>query len=780
MIKSYIKRHKIKLSFFLLLLIGYYFSLPKELFKEPTSTVIESSEGVLLGAKIATDMQWRFPENEQVPHKFTQCITQYEDAYFYRHWGFNPVSIFKAFKVNLKAGRVLRGGSTLTQQVIRLSRKNQKRTYFEKIIELVQATRLEFRYSKDKILSLYASHAPFGGNVVGIDAAAWRYFGQNAANLSWAENATLAVLPNAPGLIHINKNRKKLKNKRDVLLKKLLKESIIDTLTYQLAIQEELPGRTFPLPQIASHLLEKVSKKSKGKHVKTSIKIQVQQRVNAIVKQHYNEQKQNNIYNAAVIVIEVKTHKIIAYIGNTPTDKSHQKDVDIIDKARSTGSILKPFLFASLLNSGEILPHSLIADIPTQIAGYKPENFNLKYHGAVPAGKALAKSLNIPAVRMLQTYGLDRFYYNLNQLQLTDINKGANHYGLSLILGGAESNLWDLTRAYTSLSSTLNHYDSTQGKYYKNELVELSYLKDEKIDFGKQTNEYPLFDAGSIYTTFNVMRELNRPEGEENWEFYSDAKPIAWKTGTSFGFRDAWAIGTTPDYVIGVWVGNADGEGRPGLTGIKAAAPLLFDIFKTLPSTGWFATPYDELVKIHTCKKSGYRASEICNEIDSIWVPTAGLKTLPCPNHRWVHLDKTETFQVNESCEKISNIIHKSWFVLPPTQAYYYQLNNPFYKNLPPYRADCMSNTDAPMEFVNNFENEQIFLPKDFNEQRNSFVLKLKHRQANIKVFWYLDTQFIGSTQHLHEMAIKPTKGEHIIIVVDELGNEIKKIIKII
>ncbi len=777
--KNHFNKHRIKLTILILVLVVYYFSLPKQLFNDPTSTVIDSREGELLGAKIATDMQWRFPEIDSVPIKFTHCITQYEDAYFFKHWGFNPVSIVKAFNENRKAGKVIRGGSTLTQQVIRLSRKNKSRTYYEKLIELSLATRLEFRYPKDKILSLYSSHAPFGGNVVGLNAAAWRYFGQYPENLSWAENATLAVLPNAPGLISINKNRLKLLSKRDRLLKKLFEKSIIDSLTYHLATKETLPEKTFSLPRIAPHLLEKIKTKYVGQRIQTSIHLRLQEQLNSIIEQHYRELKQNHIYNIAVLIIDIRTRKIEAYIGNSPTDKEHQKDVDIINKARSTGSILKPFLFTSMLNAGEILPNTLIADIPTQIAGYKPKNFNLKYYGAVPASKALTRSLNIPAVRMLQSYGIERFYHDLETLQLHNISKGADHYGLSLILGGAESNLWDLTRAYSSLASTLLHYDTTQGKYYTKELANLSFLKNEIEDFGEITNEYPLYDAGAIYTTFNTLREVNRPEGEENWEFYNDAKSIAWKTGTSFGFRDAWAIGINTNYVVGVWVGNADGEGRPGLTGINVAAPILFDAFDILPNSEWFSAPYDELERIETCKHSGYRSSTICTEIDTIWIPRSGLKTRVCPNHQWIHLDQTESYQVNSSCESLANMKHKSWFVLPPSQAYYYQNHNPFYKPLPPHRIDCLSLSKIPMEFVNSLSDEEIFLPNDFKEIKNSFIIKLKHTQPETKIFWYLDTKYITTTQTIHEVSIFPKTGKHTVTVVDEFGNELKKVFKI-
>ncbi|SDW06757.1 penicillin-binding protein 1C [Lutibacter oricola] len=771
---KFFKRHKIKLIIAVILLTAYYFSLPKQLFKSPTSTVIESVEGELLGAKIANDGQWRFPQNDSVPYKFQQCIVQFEDAHFYKHPGFNPISIFKALSENIKSKKVKRGGSTITQQVIRLARKNQKRTYFEKLKELILATRLEFRYSKEKILSLYASNAPFGGNVVGLDVASWRYFGRFPNNLSWAESATLAVLPNAPSLIYPGKNQQELLAKRNRLLKKLFDEEIIDKLTYELALEEELPQKPYRIPQIAPHLLQKGVKDFKGERIKTSVKIGLQHQVNDIVKTHYNELSKNEIYNVAVLVLDVETRQVLAYVGNSPTSKKHHKDVDIINKPRSTGSILKPFLYAAMLDAGDLLPNTLVADVPTQIASYKPENFDKQFSGAVPASKALARSLNVPAVRMLQSFGLDRFHHYLKELKLKDIKFNANHYGLSLILGGAESNLWDLSKSYASMASTVNHYDDTQGKYYTNEFLEPSYLKDFKPNFGETSTEKPIFDAGSTYLTFESLNKVNRPEGEQNWEFFNDANKIAWKTGTSFGFRDAWAIGATKKYVVGVWVGNADGEGRPGLVGVSTAAPILFDVFNYLPQSTWFEKPFDELVKIPICSKSGYRASEICEQKDSIFVQQAGLKTKPCPYHLWVHLDKNEEFQVNTSCENLSNMVHKSWFVLPPLMEYYYEKNNPFYAKLPSYRNNCLNETKAKMEFVNLPKNTTFYLAKDFSEEVVPIVVKLVHSNPETKIFWYLNEEFLSVTQEIHEIELLPKKGQFNLTVVDEFGNELK------
>lgn len=776
---TYIKRHKIKSAVVLLILIIYYFCLPRQLFKDPTATVITSSKGALMGAQIANDGQWRFPQNDTIPEKFEVCITQFEDEYFYKHPGFNPISIFKALRDNLQSGNVKRGGSTLTQQVIRLSRKNKKRTYFEKAIEIILATRLEFRASKKQILSYYTSNAPFGGNVVGLDAASWRYFNRNANELSWAESALLAVLPNAPSLIYPGKNHELLFKKRNRLLNKLLQNGIIDELTYQLSMAENIPEKPYALPQVAPHLLQKVSKLHVGKRIQTTIDMRLQERVNLIVESYYNQLSQNEIHNAAVLVLEVKTRKVLAYVGNTPTSKMHQKDVDIIDKPRSTGSILKPFLYTAMLDAGDILQNTLVADVPTQYGSYNPENYDKNYDGAVPASRALSRSLNVPSVRMLQEFGLDRFHHYLKTLQLKDLKYNANHYGLSLILGGAESSLWDMCKSYASLSSTLNHFSETSSEYFSNEFCEPIFLASESVDFGNKSSEKTLFDAASIYLTYESLKEVNRPEGNESWEFFDGSKQIAWKTGTSFGFRDAWAIGTTKDYVVGIWVGNADGEGRPGLVGVQAAAPILFDVFDLLPKTEWFSQPFDEMQEVEVCKQSGYRASQNCDVIETEFIQISGLKTRACPFHILIHVDDTESFQVNTSCEDLNHIHSKSWFVLPPLMAYYYKTKNPFYKALPKFRTDCLGDSLITMEFIYPEENNQIYLAKDFDEEVNDLILKIAHSKTESTLFWYLNDVFIGSTKDIHELGMLPKPGNHVITVVDEFGNEVRRRITI-
>lgn len=776
---NYVKPNKKKSIIIGLLLLVYYFSLPRTLFQEPYSTIIESNDGELLAAKIASDGQWRFPANDSIPDKFKKCIVYYEDEHFYQHFGFNPVAMYKAFNQNRSAGKVVRGGSTLTQQVIRLSRNHKGRTYFEKIIEMILATRLEFRHSKEKILELYASHAPFGGNVVGIEMAAWRYFGVQSNQLSWAESATLAVLPNAPSLIYPGKNQHKLLKKRNTLLLKLYNEKIIDIMTYHLSVKEPLPQKPYNLPQIAPHLLQRIAKSEEGKRIKTTIDISIQNRVNQIANYYYNQYKQNEVHNLAIMVIDIQNRNIISYVGNTPTDKEHDKDVDIIGAPRSTGSILKPLLYASMLDDGEILPNTLVPDIPTQISGYTPENFNLTFDGAVPAQRALSRSLNIPAVLMLQEHGVNNFYELLQKFKLKNINKRPDHYGLSLILGGAESNLWDLCRTYSNLSSTLNYYNASKGNYRTKEFAELNYFKGFKQDFGDESNQKTILGAGSIFLTYNAMKEVNRPEGDEAWKFYDSSLEIAWKTGTSFGNRDAWAIGTNSRYVVGVWVGNASGEGRPQLTGVESAAPILFDVFNLMPRKAWFNAPLNDLEYVEVCAKSGYLAQEDCPKIKQL-IPKKGKKTAICPYHILVHLDGKQQYRVNSSCENVDNIINKKWFVLPPVMEWYYKSNHIDYLPLPPFRADCQQTQQASMDFIYPKANSKIYLTKDFNSKIQPVILKVAHSNKEAKLYWYVDNVYKGTTQTFHEMQIEANTGFHYITVEDEFGNEIKRKVEII
>lgn len=700
--------------------------------------------------------------------KIKQCLITFEDKHFYHHWGVNPLATGRALYQNLKNKRVVSGGSTLTMQTIRLAR-NKPRTLGEKVVEMIWATRLEFRASKEEILSMYVSHAPFGGNVVGLDAAAWRYFGHSAEDLSWAESAMLAVLPNAPAMIHLSKGRKTLLSKRNRLLKQLLEEEIIDASTYELAVSEPLPDEPHPLPQIAPHLVSRFYQERNGLYTRSTIDRGIQSHIESLAERWSNEFNRSDIRNLAILVIDIPTNQVVAYCGNVHFDrKQGGSQVDVIQAPRSTGSILKPFLYNAMLQEGSLLPKMLLPDVPVNINGFTPQNFSMQFEGAVPASEALARSLNIPAVTMLQRYGVPKFHHLLQQMEFKTINRTASHYGLSLILGGAEATLWDVTNAYAQMGRSLSSSPSptvSQGKeaqilletenteQINNDTKQTSrnhksnHNKQEKRE---QSNSSPLSveedseettsaKTGAAWLTLSALTEVNRPE-EIDWKSIPSMQTIAWKTGTSYGFRDAWAVGVTPRYTVGVWVGNATGEGKPGLVGAQTAGPVLFDIFSYLPSSPWFERPTGVFVDAEICRQSGHLKGRFCEETDTVLILPAGLRTEACPYHHLVTLSADESHRIYENCANTEPTIQKSWFALPPVWEWYYKQHHPEYKPLPPFKAGCGEDSFQSMQFIYPPMNAHIKLPKQLDGSKGFLTVELAHSNPNATIFGILTT----------------------------------------
>ena len=749
---------KVRLCILAFLVTGYIFCLPRHLFHVPYSTVVTDRNEELLGARIASDGQWRFPPRNTTPEKIKECLITFEDKHFYHHWGVNPFAIGRAFYQNVKNKRIVSGGSTLTMQTIRLAR-NESRTFREKLIEMIWATRLEFRASKEEILSMYISHAPFGGNVVGLDAAAWRYFGHSADDLSWAESAMLAVLPNAPAMIHLSKGRKTLLDKRNRLLKQLLEKKTIDSSTYELAISEPLPDEPHALPQIAPYLVSRFYQERNGEYSRSTINKGIQTQVEDLAERWSNEFGRSDIRNLAILVIDIPSNQVVAYCGNVHFDrKQGGNQVDVIQAPRSTGSILKPFLYYAMLQEGSLLPDMLLPDVPVNINGFTPQNFSMQFEGAVPASEALARSLNIPAVTMLQRYGVPKFHSFLQQIGLKTINRSSSHYGLSLILGGAEATLWDVTNAYAMMGRSLLQLPQRS----------CSLL----LPTSRITESTDPFQPGAVWQTFDALKEVNRPE-EIDWKSIPSMQTIAWKTGTSYGFRDAWAVGVTPRYAVGVWVGNATGEGKPGLVGAQTAGPVLFDIFNLLPSSSWFTRPAGIFVEAEVCRKSGHLKGRFCDETDTLLVLPAGLRTEACPYHHLVTLSANESQRIYENCANTEPTLRKSWFTLPPVWEWYYKQHHPEYKPLPPFKAGCGEDTFQPMQFIYPPMNARIKLPKQLDGSKGFLTVELAHNNPNATVFWHLDETYQAQTQDFHKISLQPAAGKHSLTAVDGEGNTI-------
>lgn len=747
-------RHR-KLKTTLLVLAGLFLAflcIPVPKFDKPYSTILTARDGELLGAKIADDGQWRFPATNKYSQKYVDCLLEYEDRWFYYHPGFNPVSFVKALIDNIKAGEVVRGGSTLSMQVVRMSRDNPPRTYGEKLLEVALALRLELHYSKKEILDLYAANAPFGGNVVGIDAAAWRYFHTTPDDLSWSEAATLAVLPNAPSLIHPGRSRERLEQNRNTLLQRVLGS----TEDAELAMMEDIPDRPFEIPMLAYHYLAEKDNKHHGEHIKTTIDANLQQSVIDIMKRHHDLNVLNSIDNAAVYVVDYLNDEILAYVGNN-WDADDARMVDMVQAQRSTGSILKPFLFAAMLDEGTLLPQMVVPDVPMSISGFTPKNYSGEYWGAVTADKALQNSLNAPFVHLLREYGQPRFLTLLKNLPLRGVVFDSEHYGLSLIVGGAEASLFDITNAYAKMGRKLASYANE------------SY--DKVVDDGITP-----YSAEAIAETFHVMLGLTRPMSQIGWGGFNSSRQVAWKTGTSYGFKDAWAVGLTDRYAVGVWVGNSDGEGRPGLTGVGAAAPLMFDVIGKLNDNYTYPGNTSESVEIEVCAESGYPKSEYCPHTKKIRVVDVENQTGVCPYHKKVFLDESRQYRVKSDCYPVDQKRFEVFYVLPPVMEWFYKKHSPLFRPLPAFYPGCgASHPDDVMAFVYPKGDASISIPIGIRGDRQQVVFEIAHRNPQKTIFWSLNDKFLGETRLNHQMPIDVERGNYELRCVDEDGIELMR-----
>ncbi len=777
-LRSFIRRRRKALlllgaSIALLALLGWW-AKPRALFHDPLSPVLFSADGRLLGARLAEDEQWRFPRMKAVPQRFFQALLQYEDRRFYRHCGVDLLATARALWSNARKGGVVSGGSTLTMQVVRLARKNPRRTYLEKAREMILALRLELSSSKKRILDLHAANAPFGGNIVGIDAAAWLYFDRGPEALSWAEAAFLAVLPNDPKLIAGAGRRRQLKAKRDRLLRRLLQKKFITPLECDLARAEPLPSGARMVPRLAPHLLDTLAAGRERQRLFLSfIRPGMQETLNRIVQANGERLLRGNIRNLAALVVDNRRGTVVAYTGNVSrAGAEHGQDVDLLRRPRSTGSILKPFLYAAMLQEGGLTPVTLLADTPVHFAGYVPENFDRRFRGAVPARDALAWSLNIPAIRMLQQFGIPRFYNLLKKWGLSTLSRPPGGYGLTLVLGGAEGTLFDVTRLYAGLAQL------AQGDAVPRREVRL--LRDDPPRSSRMADLGP----AAAYLALEALTEVNRPDEEGFWKQFSSSRWVAWKTGTSFGLRDAWAVGVTPAYTVGIWAGNADGEGNPDLTGLSTAAPVLFEVLQALDTGGAITAPRLWFKELRVCRDSGYLAGELCPGV-TVAMPRESHFQQACPFHQLVHLDAKRRFRVDSSCESPARMVHEPWFVLPPVQEYYYRRSHPDYRSLPPFRGDCagLSQAEAGGQVISlvypDFKTA-VYVPVDLDGRAGQMVFEAVHRRPETAIFWHLDDRYLGATRQFHQLVLSPGAGEHQLVLVDEDGHRLERKFRVI
>ncbi len=750
---------------FLLILVGFILVIalwPSGLPQYQYSTIVNDSNGQLLSAKVAADGQWRFPKPDSVPHRFSECLRYFEDEYFYQHPGVNPASILRASYQNLKKGRIISGASTITMQIARMAGNNE-RTLVNKISELFKALKLDLVYSKEELMIQYASMAPFGGNVVGLEAASWRYFGRAPHLLSWSESATLAVLPNNPGAIFPGTQDSLLIKKRNRLLTKLYLKNVIDKQTMQLAKAEPIPDRPIAIPNNAGHLLTTFSEKNNGKRLNATLDPFWQSQVSNLAENHHQTMMANGVENLAAMVVELSTGKVLAYKGNTDDQKADGSQVDIIQKPRSPGSSLKPLLYTAALDKGLILRKSFLPDVPSFFGGFAPKNFNHGYLGAVNANLALSRSLNIPIVHLLQAYSYEQFHQDLKEIGFSTLNEPAGHYGLTLVLGGCEVTMWDLAQAYFSMFRKLS------GRQNLNIHFDHSEVARKEIEFGED----------AIWQTFFTMTSLARPEGEKSWRSFSSSQLISWKTGTSHGFRDAWAVGLNGEVLVLVWVGNADGEGRADLTGIKAAAPLMHSIMRLSDSDPrWLEDLKPFMRRENVCEVSGMLANKFCPSSEQEVTRNAENSGL-CSYHKNLILDSSELYRITSDCYPLAKSVEKSFLILPSIQGFYYQQSFAEYAGLPPLHPDCSDNIN-PIGIIYPNPNSRVFIPKEITGETGRVVFHATHQSENSTLYWHLDENYLGTTKEDHQMSAWLPPGNHLLTVMDENGNKVTRSFEVV
>lgn len=738
--------------------------LPESLSSHKYSTILNDNKGVLLGASIAEDEQWRFPLESSLPKKYITALIHFEDKRFYYHPGIDPLAIVRAIKINNEQGRVVSGGSTITMQLARLISGNRTRSYWQKTKEMILAFKLELRLSKDEILYHYAGLAPFGGNTVGISAANWRYFNTHLEDVTWSQAALLAVLPNNPSSLHPGKNREALLAKRNKLLRKLNSLGYLTNIDLKLSLLEELPKRPLPMPITARHVLDTLKKKYPDQDVfNTFLDTELQKYLIILLDSYNKAYEKHNIFNLSVVVIENNTQHVIAYVGNSTRSKSvtYAPAMDIAQRPRSSGSLFKPFLFAEMVEQGYLLPDSLIEDIPSYYDGYNPKNYDRDYRGLVPAKQALTQSLNVPAVRMLKEYGVSQFKEDLKGIGLTTLWRPAEDYGLSLILGGAETTLWEITNTFSRMML------SAQG--------EGSSLREALIFDGQviEGQHYPI-GQGASWLTLNALLEVNRPGIAANWKDFNSSQKIAWKTGTSYGWHDAWAIGTNGKYTVGVWAGNANGEEARQLTGAKTSAPIMLDTFSYLGGGEFPDIPYYALKEYDVCEVDSYLPSEGC-KTKAAFAPKEANFSISSIYHQLIHVDQASGLRVHGLCESIDNMKPETYFIIPPVHASFFSTMNADIAPIPEWRPDCVANlpsvtNEKPFDLEYPTEGARVKIPVELDGKLGRVIVKAHHKAQKATLFWHVDNKALGKTTHIHEQQIVVNPGWHQLILVDDNG----------
>ena len=722
--------------------------------KEDYSKMVYSSENKLLFATLNSKDKWRMKSNlDEITPLLQKTIIEKEDQYFWIHPGINPMSFIRAAFNNIIKGRRTSGASTITMQVARLL-EPKERTYLSKIKEVFRAFQLEWHFSKKEIFQMYLNLAPYGGNIEGLKSAAWFYLDQKPQTLSLAQIVTLSIIPNNPNLIKPGADLNILLKERNRWLDNFKKEHIFDSSLIEDAKMEPLNFSRQQRPMMAPHLSWRlIQKYPDSLEIHSTIKAEIQRKAEEIVRNYSTSLQYMNITNAAVIIADNAKQEIVGYIGSADFSNSRNSgQVDGVQAIRSPGSTLKPYLYALAIDKGLVTPKMMIADVPINFDGYAPQNYDQKYRGMVSVETALAQSLNIPAVKILNDYGVNSFINMLIRGGFKRIRTDHNKLGLSVILGGCGVKLEELCNMFSIFAHN--------GVYYPNKLV-----KGQKIG----NSDRLISEAASFLITENLTR-LERPDLPVMWGNSTNLPQIAWKTGTSYGRRDAWSVGYNRDYTIAVWLGNFDGTGTPELTGAQIATPLLFQIFNAIDISQerkWFAPPKTLDFRI-VCSESGLPPSEFCTNTSIDYFIPGVSPYQKCEHLKEVYINEKGTMSYCRTCLPSKGYKTKFYPNYPPELIAFFEEEHRPYEKIPPHNPACkrIFNTMAPT--ITSLGNGMEYIL--ISGEKQQLMLKCNADNTVKKVWWYVDNKLLKQAIANEKVFFTPVSGNHKISCTDDNG----------
>lgn len=735
--------------FFCFLLLNWIFPLPDRI---EYATIITDDKGEVIHAFLTHDQQWRMKtELGEISPLLRKTIVEKEDKYFYFHPGINPLAMLRALARNILHMRRTSGASTITMQVAR-ALEPKRRTYWNKLRESFRAVQLEWKYPKDQILQLYLNVVPYGGNIQGVKAASVLYFKKNPDHLSLAEITALSVIPNKPSSLVMGRNNEAIVAERNKWLHRWAREKVFTEREIEDALAEPLTAMRGTVPSLVPQLALKLRKQG-GPIVHSTIQLNTQLKIEKLVKDYSRTLTLKNIRNAAVIVIDNKTHRVVSYVGSADfRDSADGGQVNGAAAVREPGSTLKPLLYGLCIDEGLLTPKRMITDVPINYDGYAPENYDKRFNGYVTMEYALEHSLNIPAVKSLKLLGKDKLVQRLAQCNFRQIDRDRKKLGLSMILGGCGATLEELTGLYSIFADS--------GVY-----VRPKYIWDSTRGAGTK-----ILSPAATFMINETLSKVNRPDFPLNWQSTIHLPKIAWKTGTSYGRRDAWSIGYNQRYTVGVWVGNFSGLGVPELSGANVATPLLFTVFNTIDYDDdgpWFSQPADCDVRM-VCSETGLPPNDFCeNLVTDYFIPLVSTAK-KCDNREEVFISADGKLSYCRVCLPASGYKKKWYKVVPPEMKEYYDLNHISYEPIPPHNPLCekVFKEGAPVVMSPANGSEYLINRKD----PEPLLLRCRVTNDVAKVYWYINDKFYRASEARGKEFFVPDEGPVKISCTDDKG----------